>query len=142
MNTKELNYLDKGYATLPYFIIRITSGIYMQVPIQINCDLRPREGISITINPKDDIDSMKKVCIEVLKGLLMGRVATSNKCYPKLNFLLKKTLTGCLVLDPDSAFYVKENGAVTKGKPPKGGAVITMRSEMIIFPNNNHYILL
>ena len=142
MSKIESKHFKKGYGILPYFIIRITAGTYLQLPIHFNCNLNPREGVSIQINPKCSIDQMKDKCISTLKEILFGELAISDQCHPHLPLLCNKSFVGCFVFEPDCAYYVNKDGDINEGLPPNGGVVISMNNEMVFFPNNKHYLLL
>lgn len=141
MNTKQLHYLEKGYGVFPYFIIRIESGIYMQVPIHFNCSSNAEEGVLLKLPPEASIEEIEISCIKGVNELLHGGLAISDQCYPKLKFLSVKDFDGCVVLNPSTAYYLDNARQITAGSPPRGGTLITMSSNSITFPNRNHYVL-
>ena len=141
MNTKQLHYLEKGYGAFPYFIVRVTSGIYMQVPIHFNSSLEFKEGVSLYVDTKYSMERIESLCLEGLKGLLREDLACSDQCSPKLNFLVDRALNGCIVFSPTSAYYLDSNDKITAGTPPYGGVLMSMKNESLSFPNNNHFIL-
>jgi len=141
MNTKQLHYLEKGYGAFPYFIVRVTSGIYMQVPIHFNSSLELKEGVSLYVDTKYPLEKIESLCLEALSSLLRGDLAYSDQCSPKLNFLADRVLNGCVVLSPTSAYYLDSNDKITAGTPPWGGVLLSMKNESLSFTNNNHFTL-
>jgi len=138
MNTTQLRYLEKGYGAFPYFIIRITSGLYKQIPIHFKeSELSSKEGVFVAIDEGDSFEEVEDRCLNTLVKILDGDIDLVSSG----DFNLRGNLTGCLVLEPERAIYLGLNKEVTEGSIPWGGTLVSMKNEFLKFPLSNHYFL-
>ncbi len=138
MNTTQLRYLEKGYGAFPYFIIRITSGLYKQIPIHFKeSELSSKEGVFVAIDEDDSFEEVEDRCLNTLVKILDG----DTDLIRSGDFNLRGNLTGCLVLEPERAIYLGLNREVTEGSIPWGGTLVSMKNEFLKFPLANHYFL-
>jgi len=143
MNTKQLHYLEKGYGAFPYFIIRITGGLYKQIPIHFNQrELCSKEGVFVAVSETDLIEDIEKECLITLAKILAydKEIIASGDLYlgdPRTH----RRLTGCLVLEPERAIYIREDNEVIEGSIPWGGTLVSIENETIKFPMSHHYLL-
>ena len=138
MNTTQLRYLEKGYGAFPYFIIRITSGLYKQIPIHFKqSELSSKEGVFVAIDEGSSFEEVESRCLNTLVKILDG----DTDLISSGDFNLRGNLTGCLVLEPERAVYLGLNREVTEGSIPWGGTLVSMNNEFLKFPLSNHYFL-
>ena len=138
MNTTQLLYLEKGYGAFPYFIDRITSGLYKQIPIHFKeSELSSKEGVFVAIDEGSSFEEVEDRCLNTLVKILDG----DANLISSRDFNLRGNLTGCLVLEPERAVYLGLNREVTEGSIPWGGTLVSMKNEFLNFPLRNHYFL-
>ena len=138
MNTTQLRYLEKGYGAFPYFIVRITSGLYKQIPIHFKeSELSSKDGVFVAIDEGSSFEEVESRCLNTLVKILDGDTDLINS----RDFNLRGNLTGCLVLEPERAVYLGLNREVTEGSIPWGGTLVSMKNEFLKFPLSNHYVL-
>ena len=143
MNTKQLQHLEKGYGAFPYFIIRITGGLYKQIPIHFNQrELRSKEGVFVAVNQTDSIEDIEKECLITLAKILAydSEIIASGDLYLGAPRTYRR-LSGCLVLEPERAIYIREDNEVIEGSIPWGGTLVSIENETIKFPMSHHYLL-
>jgi len=143
MNKKQQKYLEKGYGTFPYFIVRIRSGLYKQIPIHFKeKDLDSKEGVYVELKPESTIDEIQERCLMTLIKVLEGSpdIRTSGDLYLRAPGDSRR-LNGCLVLEPDTALYINEYGEVTESSIPWGGTLVSIGNHWLEFTDGNHYLL-
>lgn len=129
-----------GYGIFPYVIIRIFSAIYLQVPIQLFCNIEEQNhkdypGFHAYKIPDEILALPRKEMIRALKDDLIEmlwqmqqqiRIDKGNA--PKM----------CLVLDKDWCFYLNNDELIESTSIPSGGSLIT-QSHQGITMNTQHY---
>lgn len=143
MNKKQQKYLEKGYGTFPYLIVRIRSGLYKQIPIHFSQrELHFKEGVFVAVSETDAVEDIEKECLITLAKILAydSEIIASGDLYlgdPRTH----RRLTGCLVLEPERAIYIREDNEVIEGSIPWGGTLVSIENETIKFPMSHHYLL-
>lgn len=144
MNHRQQMYIEKGYGTFPYFIVRIRSGLYKQIPIQfVEEDLYSKDGVYVRLEKNCSIDEILKSCLQTLIKVLEGspKIRISGNLHLRIPKDSRR-LNGCLVLEPDTALYINGYGEVTTSSIPQGGTLISIDNHWLEFTDGNHYILI
>jgi hypothetical protein len=146
MNQEVSSFIKKGYGTFPYFIIRISSGIFRQIPIHFRwADLLIYEGVYVPVAESDTIETVIEHCQQVLWRLLRNKPVEYSGGAGSDALKLHKTngLNGCVVLAPNWAIYLNpvEQSVLDHKSIPAGGALLSLDNSQMEFPNEQHYVI-
>ena len=133
----EFRKFPAGYGIFPYLIVRITSGVYMQLPIQLDEKESTEsggiqlEGVEPWMLALYEIDKYSKV-----HELLIER---THQVKDQLEAQFKRPARLCLVEGTEMGYYIFDGQAYTSSTIPSGGTLVTQSHE-IIGMNVRHYL--
>lgn len=135
----DISGFPKGYGKFPYFIVKAPNTLFFQIPIHfvdVN-DKNKYEGKVITDFPYKDIDlSIDEIADEWVDRLIKeAEIEYQKQC---INF--KREMPVCLVLNPDTAYYINEEGKSFFPHPPSGGTLRTLHGLDIKTQHGQHYL--
>jgi hypothetical protein len=122
------NAIQNGHGKFPYVIVRMFSGIYMQMPIHVVKERTP-EMTGIVVQTKD---LRKKKSHKFLV-----EVATDYQRHLDMKGSRKHRV--CLVLSPKRAYYLEENVILISTSIPSGGTLVNSKQQVIAM-GNSHFI--
>jgi hypothetical protein len=121
------SHADMGYGKFPYVIIRMSSALYMQMPIHF---VKEREnglkGILIQTE-SDDPKAQQSLLLNTIWKFKKHIDAQKNN----FNRL-------CLVLDPNQAYYFEPEGLKFSHSIPAGGTLVASKDEFIAMAHAHH----
>jgi hypothetical protein len=132
----------KGYGQFPYIVIRVVSGIYMQIPIHFvpegeKGDATEQPGTHVTDVPKDYFqltkqEQIKKLHPSLLEKTLWVRDKISKEHGANFDY--------CLVEGPERCFYYFREGHFKESDSiPSGGTLIDQQRKFLAM-NRPHFI--
>jgi hypothetical protein len=120
--------IQNGHGKFPYVIVRMFSGIYMQMPIHLVKEHTAKMN-GIVVQTKDfGNNENHQFLIEV---------ATNYKLH--LDSKGKRKHRICLVLGPNSAYYFEEDRMKYSTSIPSGGTLVNSQQQVIAM-NKPHFI--
>jgi hypothetical protein len=121
------SHVDMGYGKFPYVIIRISSGIYMQIPIHfVKEDEKGLKGILIQTesdNPKEQ-QSLLLHSIWRFKQHIDAQKKNFHRLF--------------VVLDANQAYYFEPEGLKFSHSIPAGGTLIASQNEFVAMGHPHH----
>ena len=134
-------YTDYGYLQFPYFIIRVTYAIYMQIPIHFVSENEVADenqsGSFIQGIPQEYIDNKnKEEQIELLHDKMMDLAKQLISSHNPRNGV---KLRMCLVEGKEKAYYFENDEFSSINSIPDGGTLIT-QNHAVISMNEPHYV--
>ncbi|MBK6979215.1 MAG: hypothetical protein IPH28_20675 [Cytophagaceae bacterium] len=131
--------ISKRIRKFPYFIVKAPNTVFFQIPIHfvdVN-DKNKYEGKVITDFPYKDIDlSIDEIADEWVDRLIKeAEIEYQKQC---INF--KREMPVCLVLNPDTAYYINKEGKSFFPHPPSGGTLRTLHGFDIKTQHGQHYL--
>ncbi len=114
------SHAEQGFGKLPYVIIRLQYGIYMQFPIHFVKERKDGlAGISIQTDSSDP---------KVQQALLLDAIAQFKS---QVDAKSNRSHRLCVVLGEDQAYYFDEEGIKFSHSIPKGGTLLNSQQEFI-----------
>lgn len=121
------SHVDMGYGKFPYVIIRISSGIYMQIPIHfVKENEKGLKGILI----QTESDNSKEQ-----QSLLLNAIWKFKKHIDAQKNNFNRL---CVVLDPHQAYYFEPEGLKFSHSIPAGGTLVASKDEFIAMAHAHH----
>ncbi len=135
----DISGFPKGYGRFPYFIVKAPNTVFFQIPIHFVGvdDENKYEGIVITDYPYKNID----YSIDAIADKWVNRLIKAAEIeYQKQCTNFKREMPVCLVLSPDTAYYINEEGKSFYPQPPAGGTLRTLHGFDIKTQHGQHYL--
>jgi hypothetical protein len=122
------SHADMGYGKFPYVIIRISSGIYMQIPIHfVKENEKGLKGILIQTESENSNEQQSLLLNAIWK--FKKHIDAQKNNFNRL----------CVVLDPNQAYYFEPEGLKFSTSIPAGGTLIASQDEFIAMAHP-HYV--
>jgi hypothetical protein len=121
------SHVDMGYGKFPYVIIRISSGIYMQIPIHFVKE--NEKGIKGILIQTESVDPKEQ------QTLLLNSIWNFKKHIDAQKNNFNRL---CVVLDPHQAYYFEPEGLKFSHSIPAGGTLIANQNEFVAMDYPHH----
>ncbi|MCS5488910.1 hypothetical protein [Algoriphagus limi] len=126
------------YGKFPYLLVRISSAVYMQIPIRFNVDIYKEnfKGVEINDISLKLIEKYKEDKTSKLHDIIIDRTRIF-----KIEFEeeWKAPVRLCLVEDPETANYFEGREINPSHSIPNGGTLLNQSSKIIAM-NSDHYL--
>ena len=125
METISKKHLEKGYGMFPYLIIRWYPTVYQQIPIHRMPYNEQLEGIFVAPEQEEEW-GYPEALLQLLRKIWW---------YNRKN---QKDRRFCLVLNPEEAYFIDQEGEFHKSEPPSGGLLLDKNGKIFLM-YGQHY---